>query len=119
MTKEEHTELVEALIEKLEAKTPAAEKLPIVISGILTDAPALNAILDEMDMHIVADDVAAQSRQYRTDAPERDDALNALAEKFANMDNCSVLYNQDKPRVKWIVDTAKARNAKGVLVVPD
>ena len=117
MTKEEHTELVEALIEKLEAKTPAAEKLPIVISGILTDAPALNAILDEMDMHIVADDVAAQSRQYRTDAPERDDALNALAEKFAAMDNCSVLYNQDKPRVKWIVDTAKARNAKGVLVV--
>jgi benzoyl-CoA reductase/2-hydroxyglutaryl-CoA dehydratase subunit BcrC/BadD/HgdB len=61
--------------------------------------------------------VAAQSRQYRTDAPERADALNALAEKFAAMDNCSVLYNQDKPRVKWIVDTAKARNAKGVLVV--
>ena len=117
MTKEEHTELVEALIEKLEAQTPAAEKLPIVISGILTDAPALNAILDEMGLHIVADDVAAQSRQYRTDAPERDDALNALAEKFAAMGNCSVLYYQEKNRVKWIVDTAKARSAKGVLVV--
>ena len=117
MAKEEHTELVEALIAKLEAQTPAAEKLPIVISGILTDAPALNTILDEMGLHIVADDVAAQSRQYRTDAPERADALNALAEKFAAMDNCSVLYNQDKPRVQWIVDTARARNAKGVLVV--
>ena len=117
MTKEEHTELVEALIAKLEAAAPAAEKLPIVISGILTDAPALNAILDEMGLHIVADDVAAQSRQYRTDAPERDDALNALAEKFAAMGNCSVLYDQEKNRVKWIVDTAKARSAKGVLVV--
>ena len=53
---------------------------------------ALNAILDEMGLHIVADDVAAQSRQYRPDAPERDDALNALAEKFAAMGNCSVLY---------------------------
>ena len=113
MTKEEHTELVEALIAKLEAAAPAAEKLPIVISGILTDAPALNAILDEMGLHIVADDVAAQSRQYRTDAPERDDALNALAEKFAAMGNCSVLYDQEKNRVKWIVDTAKARSAKG------
>ena len=110
MTKEEHTELVEAA-------APAAEKLPIVISGILTDAPALNAILDEMGLYIVADDVAAQSRQYRTDAPERDDALNALAEKFAAMGNCSVLYDQEKNRVKWIVDTAKARSAKGVLVV--
>ena len=55
--------LVEALIAKLEAQPAAAEKLPIVISGILTDAPALNAIIDEMGMHIVADDVAAQSRQ--------------------------------------------------------
>ena len=68
-------------------------------------------------LHIVADDVAAQSRQYRTDAPERDGALNALAEKFAAMGNCSVLYDQEKNRVKWIVDTAKARSAKGVLVV--
>lgn len=117
MTKEEHTELVEALIAKLEAQAPAAETLPIVISGILTDAPALNAILDEMKLHIVADDVAAQSRQYRTDAPERADALNALAEKFADMGNCSVLYDRDKSRIRWIVDTAKARNAKGVLVV--
>ena len=48
-------------------------------------------------MHIVADDVAAQSRQYRTDVPAGDDALQALADKFAAMDNCSVLYNQDKP----------------------
>ena len=77
----------------------------------------LDAVIDEMGLHIVADDVAAQSRQYRTDAPERDDALNALAEKFAAMGNCSVLYDQEKNRVKWIVDTAKARSAKGVLVV--
>lgn len=117
MMKEEHTALVNELCDKLEAAAPAAETLPIVVSGILTDAPALNEILNEMGMHIVADDVAAQSRQYRTDAPERADALNALAEKFAAMDNCSVLYNQDKPRVKWIVDTAKERGAKGVLVV--
>lgn len=117
MMKDEHTALVNELCDKLEAAAPAAETLPIVVSGILTDAPALNEILNEMGMHIVADDVAAQSRQYRTDAPERADALNALAEKFAAMDNCSVLYNQDKPRVKWIVDTAKERGAKGVLVV--
>ena len=40
-----------------------------------------------------------------------------LAEKCAAMGNCSVLYDQEKNRVKWIVDTAKARSAKGVLVV--
>ena len=105
MTKEEHTALIEELNAALETQTPAAEKTPILLSGILTDAPGFNAILDDLDLHIVADDVAAQSRQYRTDA-----------QKFADMDNCSVLYNAAKPRVQWIVDTAKARNAKGVLV---
>ena len=117
MLKEEHTALVEQLIKELEGTAPAAEKLPVIVSGILTDAPQLNAIMDELGFHIVADDVAAQSRQYRTDAPEGEDALQALAEKFGNMDNCSVLYNVEKPRVQWIVDTAKERNAKGVIVV--
>ena len=116
LTKEEHTALIEELTAALEQQTPGAEKTPILLSGILADAPAFNAILDEMGLHIVADDVAAQSRQYQTDVPESGDALTALAEKFANMDNCSVLYNAAKPRVKWIVDTAKARGAKGVLV---
>lgn len=117
MTKEEHTALVEELIAALEKAEPAEEKLGIVVSGILTDAPMLNEIFDEMGMNIVADDVAAQSRQYRTDVPEGDDALVAMAEKFAEMDNCSVLYNVQKPRIRWIVDVAKERGAKGVVVV--
>jgi benzoyl-CoA reductase/2-hydroxyglutaryl-CoA dehydratase subunit BcrC/BadD/HgdB len=49
--------------------------------------------------------------------PECDDPLEALAVKFANLDNCSVLYNVKNPSVQWIVDTAKARGAKGVVVV--
>lgn len=117
MTVEEHTELVEKMIEELCNEDAGAAKLPVIVSGILTDAPGLNEIFDDMGMHIVADDVAAQSRQYRTDVPDGDDALKALAQKFARMDNCSVLYNQEKPRVQWIVDTAKAKGAKGVVVV--
>ena len=116
MLKEEHTALVEQLLQELEGTTSAEEKLPVIVSGILADAPQLNEIFDDLGFHIVADDVAAQSRQYRTDVPECPDALHGLAEKFANMDNCSVLYNVEKPRVKWIVDTAKERGAKGVIV---
>lgn len=118
MLKEDHTALVNELIAELEAAAPAdTDKLGIVVSGILTDAPQLNEIFDDMGMYIVADDVAAQSRQYRTDVALEGDALDALAVKFANMDNCSVLYNVQKPRIQWIVDTAKERNAKGVVVV--
>ena len=116
MTKEEHTALCEELLAEL-GEGEGTGRLPVLVSGILTDAPQLNQIFDDFGMHIVADDVAAQSRQYRTDAAEAGSALDALAVKFANMDNCSVLYNAEKPRVKWIVDTAKARGAKGVIVV--
>ena len=116
MLKEEHTALCEELLAEL-GEGEGAGKLPVLVSGILTDAPELNKIFDDFGMHIVADDVAAQSRQYRTDAPEEGDPMQALAVKFADMDNCSVLYNAKKPRVQWIVDTAKERGAKGVIVI--
>lgn len=117
MLVEEHTALVNKLITELEAADESVGNFPIVISGILTDMDGLSETFDEFGMHIVADDVCAQSRQYRTDVPFGADALQALAEKFANTDNCSVLYNVEKPRVQWIVDVAKNRGAKGVVVV--
>ena len=117
MLKEEHTELMEQFLAELGTEQPGEEKIPVLVSGILTDSQGFNEILDELNMHIVADDVAAQSRQYRTDVPEASDALQALAEKFAQMDNCSVLYNRKKPRIQWMIDTAKERKAKGIIVV--
>ena len=50
LTKEEHTALIEELIAALEQQAPAAEKTPILLSGILTDAPAFNEVLDEMGL---------------------------------------------------------------------
>lgn len=118
MRKEEHSELVEQLISVLE-KEPAQsiKKIRIVTSGILADSPSLLEILDQNNMQIVADDVAAESRQYRTDIPAEETALDALCRKFCAMGNCSVLYDADKTRADLIVEMAKQRNADGVLVV--
>lgn len=117
MKKEEHTALVKELIEALSEETPGDEKIKIVTTGVLTDGTDLLKILDEYGFHIVADDVAAESRQYRTDTEEGKAPLTALAEKFASMDNCSVLYDAQKKRIQNIADMAKASGAKGVLVV--
>lgn len=118
MRKEEHTALVRELIAALEAAAPApAAKLPIYITGILADAPGLLQILDENGLQVVADDVAAQSRQYRTDAPALGSPLDRLADKFRNMDHCSVLYDVEKARVGRIVSEAQSAGAKGVLVI--
>lgn len=117
MLVEEHTALVKKLITELEASEESVGNYPVVVSGILTDMAGLSEAFDEIGIHIVADDVCAHSRQYRTDVPDGEDPLQALAIKFANTDNCSVLYNVEKPRIQWIIDIVKERGAKGVVVV--
>ena len=118
MRKEEHTALVKELLAVLAAEEPAEAKIRIMTTGILADAPGLLEILDDNGMRIVCDDVAAESRQYRTDAPaEGETALDRLASKFCAMDNCSVLYDVEKKRVDKIVEDAKAAKAQGVLVL--
>lgn len=116
--KEEHTVLIRELINALKAEDPGKQKIRVMTSGILADAPDLTAILDDCGMQIVCDDVASESRQYATDTPDDGaSALDRLVKKFQNMDNCSVLYDQDKKRCDAIVDRAKAAGAQGVLVV--
>jgi benzoyl-CoA reductase/2-hydroxyglutaryl-CoA dehydratase subunit BcrC/BadD/HgdB len=117
MLKEEHTALVRSFLDELKTQPAGPEKIRIITSGILAGAPALTALLDEYGMHIVADDVAAESRQYRTDSPGGNDPLRRLALKFSAMGNCSVLYDPEKSRVDFIIKEAKAKRAKGILVV--
>ncbi|MFA9462677.1 MAG: 2-hydroxyacyl-CoA dehydratase subunit D [Velocimicrobium sp.] len=118
MRKEEHTTLVKQLLEELNSM-PKEElkKVRIVTSGILADSKSLLKILEDNNMQIVADDVAHESRQYRTDTAETGSGLDAMAEKFAKMDNCSVLYDVDKKRVEYIVDLAKKHGAQGVVLM--
>jgi len=116
MEKGEHTELVEALTEALKGQNAGDAGVPILVSGILADSPSLNGIVQKVGLHIVADDVAAQSRQYRTDAPADGSPLGRLVKKFQNTGCCSVLYDPEKKRVEHIVSLAKERGAKGVVV---
>jgi len=117
MRKEEHTVLVKELLDALKAEKPENEKIKVMVSGILLDAPGLLEIFDENGIQIVADDIAAWSRQYRTDTVDGETPLDALAAKFCTMDNCSVLYDAEKKRVYQIVEDAKAADAKGVILV--
>lgn len=120
MKKEEHTVLVEELLAALKEEPVNAKakvKVKVVTSGILVDSPSLLEIFDENGLQIVADDVAHESRQYRVDTTDMENPMEALAVKFANYDNCSVLYDPDKKRASWIVEEAKKTGAQGVIVV--
>ncbi len=118
MLPEEHTAMVKQLNEELKAAPKAEGKIRVLVSGILADAPGLLKIFDENDIKVVWDDVAHESRQYVTDTPEvKGTALDALAHKFANMDNCTLLYDPEKKRVDYIMEQAKKHDAQGVIVL--
>jgi benzoyl-coA reductase len=117
MLKEEHTALVRQLIDALKSEPEDNNEYRVYVTGILADSPSLLEIFDKNNLKIVADDVAHESRQYRTDIPDSKSPLDDLAEKFAAMDNCTLLYDRDKKRVDYIIDEAKKHKAKGILVL--
>lgn len=117
MLKEEHSRMVRELIKVLKEQVPGTPKIKIMTTGILADSPSLLEIINKNGLQIVADDVAAESRQYRTDAKEDSTALYSLAGKFCALDNCSVLYDVEKKRIDLIIETAKRLGAKGILMV--
>lgn len=117
MRKEEHTELVKELLAALQSETPGAPKKRILTSGILADAPDLLQIFEENGMQIVGDDVCAESRQYRTDAPEEGEPLDRLVSKFCAMDDDTLLYDSTKHRIEKLISDAKAKKAQGIVIV--
>ncbi len=120
MEKSEHTALVRELITSLKGDAAGNGGTAIFTTGILADSPALLDIFNDLGFYIVGDDIAAESRQYATDTPESlagETNLDALVNKFCNMDNCSVLYDVEKKRVDMIVNKASALKAAGVVVI--
>lgn len=118
MEKEEHTLLVRELIAELKKLPKEKEdKIKVITSGILADNSNLLSIFDENNIQIVGDDIAHESRQYRVDVKPAATALDGLAIKFSEMDNCSVLYDVDKKRADYIVKMAKDKKANGVLII--
>lgn len=118
MSKPEHTALVRELIAECRKQPVHPWDGPrVVLTGILADSKGLLEILAENHMAVVADEVAQESRQFRTDVPECADPFEALARQLSDMEGCSVLYDPEKKRGGIIVDMVRKHNAHGVIVL--
>ena len=118
MEKPEHTKMVKELVKECKAQPQRAwDGLKVVTTGIIADSPSILKILEEHKIAVVADDIAHESRQFRTDVPSCDDPMEALARQLSVMEGCSVLYDPQKKRGDMIVDQVKKRGADGVIVL--
>jgi bcr-type benzoyl-CoA reductase subunit C len=117
MEKSEFTRLVKELISELNAtERKGWGGLKMVVSGIIMDSPELLQLLEENEIAVVADDLAQETRQFRSDVPEEGAPLERLANYWSIMEGCSLLFDPEKKRGDMLVKAVKDTNADGVIV---
>ena len=115
--KGEHTALVQEIIAGLK-ELPAHHWTgnKIILAGILCEPEEVLDILEENQLAVVADDLAQESRQYRTDTPEKGGgALKRLALQWNARYGCSLIHELVKPRGKMLAKMCQETGAQGVI----
>ncbi len=114
--KKSYTAKVAELIAELK-KLPAEkfDGLKVVITGILAEPAALLDSFVENNIAFAADDLAQESRQFRTCIGSGKTAVEKLARRMSDQ-SCSLLYDDKKTRGQLLIDLVKENNADGVVV---
>ena len=120
MLKDEYTAKLVALNEELK-KLPVCDwkGVKVVTSGIIVDNPTLLKIFEDNKIAIAADDVAHESRSFRTDASEEGDPMMALAQQFADQDYEVLLYDPQSSknrRGEFVANLVKESGAQGLIL---
>ena len=120
MLKDEYTAMLKELNDALEA-LPECDwpGTKIVTSGIICDNPVLLQIFDEYQIAIAADDVAHESRTFKTDIPDDPDPMMALAKQFADRDHDVLLYDPkscENRRAEFVAQLVKDSGADGLVL---
>ena len=117
MEKSRHTALVKELIAALKAEpAPEFKGKKIIVTGIQVEPYDVLDIFQENGFAIVADDLAQETRNFRQDVPDDDDALMALARAWNEFDECSLATDANKPKGQMIIDAVKKYGADAVVV---
>lgn len=116
MDKKVYTEKLDGIINGL-SRQPA-EKLDdfkVILSGIMVDSPAYLNVLVDNRITVVADDLAHESRQFRTPARTSGTAMERIADRYLDTEGCSLIYDPQKARGDMLVQMARELDADGIF----
>ena len=116
MLKEEHTQKVKLINDELK-KLPE-EKYDghkIITTGFILDSKEILEIMESNALRIVGDDIAHETRQFRTYVPRKENALLSIATQWSEIEGCSFAYDPFRIRGKMVAKLAKDRDAEGVV----
>lgn len=115
--KEEHTVIMQELVEGLSALPPYLfDGKRVVLTGIMAEPEPLLALLRENHMAVSADDLAQESRQYRTDIPTKGGGgLRRLAAQWITRSGCSLAHEDSPTRSHLLEELCRTSGASGVI----
>lgn len=115
--KSEHTRMVTNLIELLEERPKYQWKgKKVILTGITAEPDELLEIFADNGIAVIGDDLAQESRQYRTYIPDGRDPYERLAKQWLDRKACSTIHEKRSSRAQLILDMAEAEHADGVAV---
>ena len=88
----------------------------VILSGITFEPAELLGILEFYNVAVCGDDLAHESRQFRTDVPYHKSPLQALAAQWQNQSACSLAFDPFKSRVQHLLDLVRSTRADGLVI---
>lgn len=121
LPREEHSELLEALLAELQAKEPASnEKVKLILSGSLCEAPEADLLdlIEDVGAVIVDDDLYTGSRYVITDVEVKTDPMEALADRYLKMRApCPTRSNPQQDWAEYLLGMVRESGAQGVITI--
>lgn len=116
MTKAEHLQIVREINEALEAcEEYSFTGKRVVLTGITAEPESFLQILKDQNMAVVADDLAQEMRQYRTDIPEGEDGIRRLALQWLNRID-PMAHDDEIKRLELLENLMKDHDAQALIV---
>lgn len=111
----ENIKAVTAELKKLPAEE--AESFKVVTTGLIGEPVEVLDILKENGIAVAADDVAQESRQFRTAARKEGSVWQKMAGRILDQRGCTFLAEQKKSRGQMLIDMVKKTRSEAVVVL--
>lgn len=117
MEKKAYTDQLQELTQALLAAPTETCAVRAIATGLLAEPLGVLDILTDNDIAIVDDDLAQESRQFRTPARPEGDAISRMAWRIMDQKGCAFLYEPEKTRGQMLLDLAAQRQAQAVITL--
>ena len=117
MDKKEYTRQLNELLDALSAQPKETLAGPrVVVTGLMMEPVKLLDVFTENRFTIVADDLAHESRQFRTLSRESGSVMERIACRMIDLKGDTFFYEENKSKGSRLIQQVKDERADGVVV---